>query len=314
MVEARVPWPRNVALELTNVCDLSCRHCHFHGDGVLKERPPTFMEESLWRAAIAEIQGWNTPLTIQPWGLGESLLHPHFWDIAALIKSSPHVSLGLYTNGMQWDADAVRAAVDLELDWICVSVDGMRRDVFEHYRVGADFDKVVGTAHALAEERRRRGATRPELRVNMVLYKELEDHVDEFVAYWRDVVDYVTVGTFRPTSTRRLEHPEMPRVPCYQLETIMVVGADGRVSQCCEDPQGRGIVGWFPRQSLAEIWHGDRMNELRRAHREGRWGANPLCADCDAWTGVYSQVSERGDLHVTERTVSSKFEFPRTPS
>jgi MoaA/NifB/PqqE/SkfB family radical SAM enzyme len=269
------------------------------------------MAEPLWRAAIEEIRGWNVPITIQPWGLGESLLHPQFFDVMAFIKSSPHVAVGLYTNGMQWDDAAVRAAVDLELDWICVSIDGMRRDVFEHYRVGASFDKVVGTAHALAAERRRRGKSKPELRVNMVAYAELADHADEFVAYWRNVVDYVTVGTFRPTGSRRFSRIDMPRIPCYQLETIMVMGADGRVVQCCEDPQGRGIVGWFPRESLAEIWRGANLNALRQAHREGRYTASALCADCDGWTGVYAQTSERGDLQITERTVGSMFEYPR---
>ena len=34
-----IPWPKFVMIEMTNACDLACRHCPFHGEGVEKLRP-----------------------------------------------------------------------------------------------------------------------------------------------------------------------------------------------------------------------------------------------------------------------------------
>jgi hypothetical protein len=37
--DKRCAWPKHLLLEVTNTCDLWCRHCHCHGDGVVKQRP-----------------------------------------------------------------------------------------------------------------------------------------------------------------------------------------------------------------------------------------------------------------------------------
>src|SRR5262249_35771559 len=107
-------WPKHLTLELTNACDLRCKHCHFHGDGGAKLRQQRMMGEPMWRAAVEEIQAWRTPITLQPWGMGESLLHPQLWEVVELAKRSPDVQVGLYSNGMQWDDAAIERALDLE--------------------------------------------------------------------------------------------------------------------------------------------------------------------------------------------------------
>ena len=298
---SETPWPRHLILEITNACDLRCRGCHFHAEGVQKERPVQLMPEELWRAAVAEAAGWGTPLHVQPWGMGEPLLHPQLWDVVAAAKRHAHVRVGFYSNGMQWRPQDIDSAFERDLDWVCISVDGLRRDVFEHYRVGADLDRVLATVRALSSHRRR-GGGRLRLQVNMVRYPELHDHEAEFVAHFRDLVDDVIVSTFRPLGSRRFSPVELPRVPCYQLDTLLPMGPDGRVAMCCEDPQGQHIVGWFPAQRLAEIWRGAAMSRLRRMHAERRWSELQPCSDCDGWSAAYERSSQRGDMVVHERT------------
>jgi pyruvate-formate lyase-activating enzyme len=295
------PWPRHVILEITNACDLKCRGCHFHAEEIEKLRPVRQMPRSMWLPAIAEIAGWGTPVQIQPWGMGEPLLHPDLWEIVDTASRHPQVKVGFYSNGMQWRADDIERAVGGGLDWLCISVDGLRRDVFEHYRKGASLDRVLATLEALVE-RRRATASTLRLQVNMVEYPELHDHVDEFVAHFRQRVDEVMVSRYRPLRSRRFSPIQLPRVPCYQLDTLLPMGPDGRVAMCCEDPQGQHLVGWFPAQSLSEIWRGAAWERLRRMHADSRWDELSPCRDCDAWSAVYERRSERGGLVVQERT------------
>jgi MoaA/NifB/PqqE/SkfB family radical SAM enzyme len=296
-------------IEMTNACDLACRHCPFHGEGVEKLRPIGHMPERMWRAAVDEVAGWNSEVTLQPWGMGEPLLHPQLWDLVSEAKRHQQLRVGFYSNGNQWQEADVDAAVESRLDWICLSIDGRRRDVFEHYRVGADMDRVLGTLARLARARAAAGTERPQIRVNMVAYPELRDHGDEFVESLRELADSVMVSRFRQVGSRRFLDLDLPRTPCYQLDTMLAVASDGRVVQCCEDQQGQAPVGQFPAQSLSEIWTGPALTRLREAHRAGRFDDCPLCGDCDAWAGALELTVDGRDTRIRHRAAGSVYEF-----
>lgn len=304
-------FPHHLCLEVTNACDLACRLCSFHGDGVKKQRPVQLMDESVWRAAIDELGRWDRPLMFQPWGIGEPLLHPRFWDIVSHARSKPKLAIGFYTNGMQWDDEDVRLAIEHEVDWICISVDGVRKDVFEHYRVGSTLEKVIGTVRALRAERDRRGASLPSLRVSMVAYDELRDHIDEFVAYWRGVVDEVAAVAMRPPGHHIVAELPIERAPCHLLEKVMIVAASGGVGRCCEDSQGEFVGGWFPQRPLLDIWRNGPLAELRRAHRELRFD-DPFCASCNLWNARFAQVEELEGMTRVERTSGVLYRFPES--
>lgn len=303
------PWPKHVLLELTNACDLACRHCHFHGDDVVKTRDVGRMSEATWRAALAEVATWSTDVTVQPWGMGEPLLHPQLWDVVAEAKDLPQVTVGFYSNGMQWGDRDHQEALEHGLDWVCFSVDGLDAEQFGHYRKGADLTRVIRSIETLVEKREARGATHPRVRVNMVAYEGTTTSTDAFVERWRGIADLVTISRFRPVGSRRFSPIDLPRVPCYQLDTILAVAWDGSVAMCCEDPQVSEPIGRFPVQSLAELWNSDHMNDLRAAHRAGRFDVSRLCVDCDAWTGIYGRDGRAPGAIVTEKTSATIYEY-----
>jgi MoaA/NifB/PqqE/SkfB family radical SAM enzyme len=303
------PWPRHVLLEVTNACDLACRHCHFHGEGVVKTREVGMMATSVWRAAIEEAASWGTELTLQPWGMGEPLLHPELWQLVAAAKLHPHLAVGFYSNGMQWDAAAIDRAITSRLDWVCFSVDGLDAEQFAKYRKNGDLARVTTAIESLVGTRNARGATHPRVRINMVAYEDATTTAEAFVARWRGLADSVNISRFRPIGSRRFSPIELPRVPCYQLDTILAVAWSGEVAMCCEDPQVSAPVGRFPDQTLASIWNGERLRELRAAHRSGNYAAARLCVDCDAWTGIYGRDGRAPGLLVEQRTAATIYTF-----
>lgn len=303
------PWPSQILLEVTNACDLACRHCHFHGEGVVKNRPVGRMASATWRAAVAEVAAWQAPATIQPWGMGEPLLHPELWDLVRTAKAYPQIAVGFYSNGMQWRTEDHAAAVANGLDWVCFSVDGLDAERFAAMRKGGDLARVVAAIETLVATRERAGAVTPRVRINMVAYDAETTPVATFLARWRGLADAVTVSTFRPVGSRRFSPIELPRVPCYQLDSILAVAWDGRVAMCCEDPQVADPVGRFPEQSLAAIWNGERLRALRAAHRAGDYAVSRLCADCDGWTGIYGRDGRAPGAIVTERTAATIYEY-----
>ncbi|KKK93427.1 hypothetical protein LCGC14_2693020, partial [marine sediment metagenome] len=93
-------------------------------------------------------------------------------------------------------------------------------------------------------------------------------------------------GRHRPTRTY-----------CGYPSQRLVVATDGKVFACCVDYDEKYQVGDVYHQSLLEIWHGSRMNELRENLRNDLANDMELCKTC---TSFMSYVDARRD-HVQDR-------------
>ena len=78
----------------------------------------------------------------------------------------------------------------------------------------------------------------------------------------------------------------LPRLPCRRLQTRCVVLADGRVTRCDQDFNGRHVVGSLTSSSLQDVGQGPALVDLRKAHREQRFALTDICAGCDEWHRV----------------------------
>ena len=88
------PYPQVMNLELTNICNFSCVHCH---RGVLNQhRSLGHMEIDLFKKIVAESKGRTREFRLI--GLGEPCLHPRF-DEFMLILQCAGLKTMYHTNG-----------------------------------------------------------------------------------------------------------------------------------------------------------------------------------------------------------------------
>jgi hypothetical protein len=73
------------------------------------------------------------------------------------------------------------------------------------------------------------------------------------------------------------------RVLCEKLRHRMSVLADGVVPVCELDLDGAHPAGNIRDQSIAEIWRGKFLEDLRTAHARGDYAACEMCARCRDW-------------------------------
>lgn len=265
------------------------------------------MEERVWRATIEEVSSWGTPLTFQPFGMGEPLLHPDFWKIVAHAVAQPNLFVAFFTNGTLWEEPDFAAALETGVDRVTFSIDGVRPDFIEHFRNGAKLARIEAAVHGMVAAREKAKRTTPRIHVNMVAHEEIADDAPAFVERWRSVADEITVNRCRPPGVRvPLELP-FDRVPCFNLDQVLVMTWDGTVGLCGEDPHGRYVSGHFPSRSLAEIWGGEVMARARRLHREGRWDEIPICGPCDAWCQQFNRVRQEPEFEIVEDPVQTAY-------
>ena len=72
------------------------------------------------------------------------------------------------------------------------------------------------------------------------------------------------------------------RISCpYPWDALFLL-SNGEVSACHFDFDARLVVGRFGPQSIQEIWHGEGMQSIRKAHMDFQFDAWDQCQDCSA--------------------------------
>ena len=84
---------------------------------------------------------------------------------------------------------------------------------------------------------------------------------------------------------------------CAQIFKGIQVQADGEVVPCCVDWERVNVLGNINKNSLFEIWNGERLRKLWIKHLNGNKGKLEPCKDCTM--NDYCEV-DNIDLHAEE--------------
>jgi radical SAM protein with 4Fe4S-binding SPASM domain len=68
---------------------------------------------------------------------------------------------------------------------------------------------------------------------------------------------------------------------CEYPWTQFNITADGRVSKCCADFYFSDPMGDINNDSIMSIWHGERLEKVRRLLLKGNRDAIETCRKCD---------------------------------
>jgi len=91
------------------------------------------------------------------------------------------------------------------------------------------------------------------------------------------------------------QNPTIPEIGiCLDFLNHLAISKDGEASICVRfDPKRLGVIGDVKRQSLEEIWNGEKRMSWLAHHRQGRREQVPLCSYCHFW-GVPTGVGTPG--------------------
>jgi len=144
-------------------CNLRCQMCYFSDPGFASDNTGRFSPAEVER--IAEV---FFPWTVQLYlGCGmEPTTYKGFADIVALGKRYKVPMVGMVTNGQLLTPPHLEKLVDLGLDELTLSTHGVARATYERMMRRASFDKFLEVLDTLEAIKKRRGAARPELRLN----------------------------------------------------------------------------------------------------------------------------------------------------
>jgi radical SAM protein with 4Fe4S-binding SPASM domain len=133
-----VPSLRYLELQITNRCNLQCRHCYI-GEGFHQDLSRKQIQWVLEQ--FEEIQGLRLLLSG-----GEPLLHPHFWEVNEVLRDYAFRSV-LLSNGTLISKEV---AQKLRAHEVQISLDGMKEG-HESLRGKGTFEKTIMAIDHLQE-------------------------------------------------------------------------------------------------------------------------------------------------------------------
>ncbi len=113
------------------------------------------------------------------------------------------------------------------------------------------------------------------------LYKNIVDEVEiEEPMNWsgyeeRNLLDF----TYSKEEIEIITNKKTPKVCAFPFHTL-AIQSDGQVVCCCVDWSRHTLVGDVTKESLYNIWHGEKLRNFRLLHLSGQRNKNEACRNC----------------------------------
>jgi radical SAM protein with 4Fe4S-binding SPASM domain len=282
------PKLKTAYLELTNECNLGCKMCTYQQ----VKNKIGYMTKTAFESYVNQLSDIGLDSLLLHLG-GESLMHPDFKDFLryAIQKRDQTGKIGRvlwYDNGMLFDRSTADLVVDLKVDSIYFSLDGIGQ-VNDSIRLGSKYSLIEKNIKYLLEKRG--NAKKPSVDLMIVDYGKTEEQKMEIYREWVHLVDEITlnpwvlpdntVGNKNTFSKCLKTSPPAPfcKLPFSQI----VISWDGKVTACCFDYAFKMALGDATKVPIKQIWSGSKFQALRKATTTSTLPVGSPCCGCEYW-------------------------------
>lgn len=292
------PMPVTVEIDPSNVCNHRCGWCVS-----MMAHTGEMMRFERFEELVEELKRLDVRSVVLKGG-GEPTVHPRFVDMLEKLHGLG-LGVGLITNGSMPRKGSIEAVLACA-DWVRFSVDAADAATHEAIHGTKDFEKVIGNIEQMA-----RRTTRTLLGMNFVAEGRNHRQIAPFAALGKSLgVAYVSIrcvfdpanplsdearaamrqgaaaakqyedarfrvftGNFTDAYLDADAGKPFPYDKCLGPNMVGVVGAEGEVYACCFlRGDKRFSFGNVNERSFADIWNGDRRQDVMQAVYRGECG------------------------------------------
>ncbi|MCX6639808.1 MAG: radical SAM protein [bacterium] len=276
--------PYFINLEPTGFCNLHCTVCSYS-----QRRGKGYLRPELAYRVMTDAADFGVS-QVRFFLAGEPLFHPHLGEFLTFAHQRGLLTQ-IHTNATILDEKHSRILLDAGLDSLSLSFDGETAEDYEAIRVGSKFDKTLANIITFLELKKKSGQKVP--RVTFQVIKPFlpgSQFVPKLTHEFKAKFKGLPIDNFRviyPFTWPGQDKKEFVRptgkktFPCPILWQSLSVAWDGRVLGCCGDLNGMLTLGDVHTDRLRDIWNGDTLIAMRRAHIENKFKSLALCCDCD---------------------------------
>lgn len=300
-------FPRYLEIETVNSCNARCPMCTI-SDWERKSSPIT---DQLFNKLACEVVKYADKLKrVTLYRDGEPLIDNKLPERISFFKERGIKSTSISTNVSLLTEEKAEDLLNAGLDIIIISIDSLKKDVYEKIRRGLNFEEVMVNALRFVELRNK---IRPQTKIwmRMIRQKSNQDDWPDYYKYWsgilseNDRIYYHNIfnwggqlNNFEPI-TQSYE----PNLPCVSLWSLMVIFCNGDVPLCNSDYNNKFPLGSVVLNSIQELWQSKTMQQRRQMHLDGMKSNFSICKNCNVWDEyshngepISSQYAEKSRL------------------
>lgn len=189
------------------------------------------------------------------------------------------------THGGLLTGEMAQRLLDAGLDKLKISVQSIDPETYRRV-MNLPLQKTLANIDGFLDLKEKGGYKRPRLEIITVDSLQTHAELPAIRRYWQQRRIRLHIEPVE----NRIDHPQIrasavgfgrlvPFTWCRRLTEQIFVLHDGRMVLCCSDWEQQSVVGDLTRQSVADIWHGERYSSYRCRFRAGDTDGM-ICADC----------------------------------
>ncbi|MEK7665090.1 MAG: radical SAM/SPASM domain-containing protein [Patescibacteria group bacterium] len=279
--------PLVVYVEPSGYCNLKCRFCIQKTNGKMLKKD--LMSKALFLKMIDDIAEFPEKIKLlRVCGNGDPLINR---DIIKMLqyakKKKVAEKIELITNGIMLNENLIENLPKF-LNRLVISIEGLSsEDYWQTSMAKINFDNLLNNISSL---NLKKGKCALHIKIhNKAVFSEnkkkkfleiFDDkcdqiYIENLVPMWPQLDTDYFVDEFRWGGGKVIK-----RQVCAQIFKGVQVQADGDVVPCCVDWKRINILGNINKNSLSEIWKGEKLKELQIKHLTGNKGKVEPCKDC----------------------------------
>jgi len=270
-------FPITISLELINRCNLDCIMC----DKEHHTKPLSKLSLDTIKKILKESKENKMPSILL--GLSsETLIYDKVCETLDLIKEANILDVFFGTNGVLLNDKIIKSIIKNKVSRVEISLDAATPETYKKVR-GHDFLELIEkNIEKLLDYKKKYNSKLPMIRLSFVVMDINKHEIQQFIDKWEDKIDYIDFQRCMDFSkVNEKIDVDLNKVkdsfcsyPFYNLN----IYANGDVCPCCS-PYGQNfIIGNIHKESLKEIWEGDKIKRLRQQIASKTF--NPMCKKC----------------------------------
>ena len=274
-------YPLLVDLETVSRCNLKCPMCPTVTDEFELKRVIPFkkgqLKYDLIKKVIKEVAGKVYSLRLS-W-IGEPTLHPKLVDAVRLAKQSGIKEISFLTNGYRLHLEYFIKLAEAGVDLITISIDGMG-DTYNQIRAPLKFDETLKKLQDISDYKKKNNLEKPLIKIQGV-WPAIKEDPEGFYNTFSPIVDLIAFNPLIDYLHNDKNIIYEDNFACPQHYQRVVIGSNGKAAMCSSDDFMDIDIGDIAEQTVHEIWHGKKFDEVRKIHQnEDGFKSLKPCKNC----------------------------------
>ncbi len=300
--------PYNVKVEVSSLCNARCVYCAHslpdHG-GIWQGN----MTMELFEKVVDDLKQFpEKPKQMETYMFGEPLCNPLLPRMISCAKRERVVDrITFTTNALLMTPERIDALMETDgIDIIRISLQGLdAKSYYDTCGVRIDFDQFLNNLKYLYDHK---GKCSIRMKIADLALKGIENGKEKFESLFGDKADSVFIEHILPLYDD-VDYDEIDKqikdtVMCGRENVVtnhihkvchrpffrVRVAANGLVTSACCDTPHDIIYGDINKESLYDIWNGEKHRAFLKMQLEGKRFMHPSCKGCVAANDITSEA------------------------